>query len=52
MYERYRDNEGLRNLIAYNRQDTVNLYPLAESLYYEVYRQICCRQTMEKIAIV
>ena len=50
-FEIYRDGEALKSLIAYNRQDTVNLYPLAESLYDEVYRQVCCRQSMQRIAV-
>lgn len=31
-FERYQDHNALRRLLEYNRQDTINLYPLAEEL--------------------
>jgi len=31
-YEKYKNPEALKTLIEYNRQDTINLYPLAEKL--------------------
>ena len=31
-YEQRRDDDALNVLLAYNKQDTVNLYPLAEKL--------------------
>lgn len=37
-YEKYHDEIALEKLIEYNKQDTINLYPLAEKLV-EIYRQ-------------
>lgn len=38
-YERYHDPKALDELLRYNQQDTVNLYPLAEQLVIEARKQ-------------
>lgn len=39
-YERYGDKTALQTLVEYNRQDTINLYPLAEELVALVYKRL------------
>ena len=38
-YAAFQDEEALEKLLAYNRQDTINLYPLANSLIGKVMRE-------------
>jgi len=39
-YEKYKDQKALEMLVEYNREDTVNLYPIAEALVKRVYQQM------------
>jgi len=35
-YERYNDLSALKKLIEYNREDTINLYPILEELIKKI----------------
>jgi len=39
-YSRYNDVRALSMLLEYNKQDTVNLYPIAEELVERVYERL------------